>query len=46
MEQALMKCITPHAITGATPCSLFLGRSIQTQLDLLHLDFESQVQDK
>jgi len=33
VEQALMKFllnyrITPHAITGATPCSLFLGHNI------------------
>ena len=45
VEQALMKfllhyCITPHAVTGTSPSSLFLGRNIRTQLDLLHRDIE------
>jgi len=51
VEQSLMKFllhyrITPHAVTGASPCSLFLGRNIRTRLDLLHPDIESRVQGK
>ena len=51
VEQALMKFllhyrITPHAVTGASPSSLFLGRNIRTRLDLLHPDIESRIQGK
>ena len=37
---------TPHATTGQSPCSLFLGRSIRTRLDLLKPTLESQVAHK
>ena len=48
VEQTLMKFllhyrITPHAVTGASPSSLFLGRNIRTRLDLLHPDIESRI---
>ena len=51
VEQGLMKFllqyrITPHAVTGASPSSLFLGRTIRTRLDLLHPNIGSRVQAK
>ena len=51
LEQSLMKFliqyrVTPHAITGASPSSLFLGRNIRTRLDLLHSTVASRVQNK
>ena len=51
VEQSLTKFllqyrITPHAVTGASPSSLFLGRTIRTRLDLLHPDIGSRVQAK
>ena len=51
VEQGLMKFllqyrITPHAVTGASPSSLFLGRTIRMRLDLLHPNIGSRVQTK
>jgi len=51
VEQSLTKFllqyrVTPHAVTGASPSSLFLGRTIRTRLDLLHPDISSRVQGK
>ena len=28
--------ITPHALTGQSPCALFMGRTPKTKLDLIH----------
>ena len=33
--------ITPHALTGQTPCSLFMGRTPKTKLDLIHESSEN-----
>ena len=40
---------TPHATTGVSPCSLFLGRNLRTHLDLLKPNVGARVvsqQDK
>ena len=37
---------SPHATTGATPCSLFLKRQVRTRFDLLKPDQESHVTDQ
>ena len=37
---------TPHATTQVAPCTLFLGRSVRTRLDLLHPDMASNVDSK
>ena len=37
---------TPHSTTRATPCSLFSGRNIQTQFDLLKPSVTQNVHDK
>ena len=44
MKFLLQYRITPHAITGVSPSSLFFGREIRTRLDLLHPDVTSRVQ--
>ena len=36
-------CSTPHATTGQSPASLFLGRPIRTRFDLLHPEFERKM---
>ena len=37
---------TPHATTGVAPCTLFIGRSMRTRLDLLKPNLEQRVTDK
>ena len=37
---------TPHSTTQVAPCSLFLGRSLRTQLDLMHPDVGQRVRSK
>ena len=37
---------TPHATTGVTPCSLFLGRDLRTKLTLIQPDVERRVREK
>ena len=37
---------TPHATTGEAPCSLFLGRIVQTRFDLLRPSLERRVSRK
>ena len=37
---------SPHATTGVPPCTLFLGRSLRTRLDLLRPDIEQKVHEK
>ena len=39
-------CTTPHATTGVTPCSLFLGRDLRTKLTLIQPDVERRVREK
>ena len=51
IEQSLMKFlmqyrITPHANTGVSPSSLFLGHEMRTRLELLHPDISVRVQAK
>ena len=36
----------PHATTQRSPCSLFLGRTVRTRLDLLKPNLEDRVQEK
>ena len=48
MEKALASLLlryrsTPHATTGVSPCSLFLGRTLRTRLDLLKPDVGARV---
>ena len=37
---------TPHSTTGSTPAELLMGRKLRTHLDMMHLDLNSQVQEK
>ena len=37
---------TPHATTGETPASLFLGHQLRTRFDLLHPSLERKVLSK
>ena len=37
---------TPHSTTQVAPCTLFLGRSIRTRLDLVHPDIAQRVRSK
>ena len=46
MKFLLQYRITPHAITGVSPSSLFLGHDKRTRLDLLHPDVKSRVQGR
>ena len=36
----------PHATTGVAPCTLFLGRSLRTRLELLRPDLQQRVCEK
>ena len=36
----------PHATTGVAPCTLFLGRSLHTRLELLRPDLQQHVCEK
>ena len=45
LENSLLTyCSTPHATTQVAPCTLFLGRSVRTRLDLLHPDVSHNVE--
>ena len=51
LEQALASFLlryrsTPHATTGVPPCTMFLGRSLRTRLDLLTLNVGARVRDR
>ena len=35
---------TPHATIQVAPCTLFLGRSVRTRLDVLHPDISHNVE--
>ena len=38
--------VTPHATTNSAPAQVMFGRSLRTQLDLLHPDLNSRVRQK
>ena len=51
LEQALASFLlryrsTPHATTGVPPCTMFLGRSLRTRLDLLTPNVGARVRDR
>jgi transposase InsO family protein len=51
LEQALASFLlryrsTPHATTGVPPCTMFLSRSLRTQLDLLTPNVGTRVRDQ